>query len=94
MEKRIEHLGVLSEIHNGQVILNFYEKDDFLYKRDGFHFDSITVNDSQVIFLKKDDFQYIISLKEYPEYFINDAFQHFFTLRNQTGKLDIYFPHN
>lgn len=93
MEKRIENLEVLSEFCRGQVILNYYEMDDFLYKREGFHFDSIVVTDAELVFNRKDDLQYTISLKEYPAYFINSDFQHYFTLRSSSGKLDIYFPH-
>ncbi|MEH7393499.1 hypothetical protein [Bacillus sp. JJ1474] len=93
-EKRIEHLGVLAEFIQGQVILNYYEDDDFLWKREGFHFDSILVTNEQLIFKRKDGFKYTICLQEYPDFFINSAFQHYFTLRKTSGKLDIYFPHN
>ncbi|WNS73573.1 hypothetical protein RRV45_11625 [Bacillus sp. DTU_2020_1000418_1_SI_GHA_SEK_038] len=93
MEKRIEQLGVLAEFQHCQVILNFYDEDDFLWKREGFHFDTIDVTDDHLIFSRKNDINYTIYLQEYPNYFINRAFQHYYTLRNQSCKLDIYFPH-
>ena len=40
MEIQMMDLAVFAGYHNRQVILNYYDDEDFLWKREGFHFNS------------------------------------------------------
>ncbi len=92
MEKQINDLTILQTYQNRQVILNYYQDEELLIKRDGFHFHSIKQTKDILTFFKNDGTTHTINLKEYPTNNINTDFQNFYTLRNQTDKLEIYFP--
>jgi hypothetical protein len=46
MEKQLNNLSILSNYQNRQVILNYYQDEEMMVQRDGFHFQSIQVTDS------------------------------------------------
>jgi hypothetical protein len=92
LEKQIDGLQVLEIYQNRQVILNYYQDEELLIQRDGFFFHSIKQTIDSLTFFKNDGTTQSINLKEYPTNFINTDFQNYYTLRNQTDKLEIYFP--
>jgi hypothetical protein len=92
MEKQISDLQILETYQNRQVILNYYQDEELLIQRDGFFFQSIKYTKESLSFLKINGTTISINLKEYPTNFINTDFQNYYTLRNQTDKLEIYFP--
>jgi len=92
MEKQLRDLSILMDYQNRQVILNYYQDGDMLYKRDGFHFASVQLEEAFLVFTKRDKSKNIISLKEYPNYFINTDFQNYYTFQNGDNRLEIYFP--
>jgi hypothetical protein len=92
MEKKLEDLSVFEEYQNRQVILNYYQKDDFLWKRDGFYFQSIILTDDELIFSKENDSILTIPLKEYSNLTINSDFQNYYIFRSVSDRLEIYFP--
>ncbi|MEH6991696.1 hypothetical protein V7075_03190 [Neobacillus drentensis] len=92
MEKQLNSLSALSNYQNRQVILNYYQDEDMMVKRDGFHFQSIQGTESAIIFTKIDGTLVKIDIKDYPHACINTDFQNYFTLRNHENHLDIYFP--
>ncbi|MEH7251700.1 hypothetical protein V7111_06200 [Neobacillus niacini] len=92
MEKQLNDTAIFANYQNRQVILNYYQDEDFLYKREVFHFLIIKVTDSTLTFLKKDNTFITIDLTEYPMVSMNADFQNYFILRNNLDKLEIYFP--
>jgi hypothetical protein len=92
MEKQLNDLSTLTTYQNRQVILNYYQDDDLLYKRDGFNFLSIQLTDSTLLFLKKDGTIEAIDLKDYQYTCINTDFQNYYTFKNDFERLEIYFP--
>ncbi|WML26937.1 hypothetical protein [Neobacillus sp. OS1-33] len=92
MEKHRIDFGVFESYHNRQVILNYYDDEDFLWKRDGFHFHSIQLLNDQLIFSKKDGNTLTISLKNYDTVARNNDFQNYFTLGKGEARLEIYLP--
>jgi hypothetical protein len=92
MEKQLNSLSTLTTYQNRQVILNYYQDDNLLYKRDGFDFLSIQLVDSTLLFLKKDGTSEAIDCKDYPFICINTDFQNYYTFRNEAERLEIYFP--
>lgn len=92
MEKQLSNTAIFANYQHRQVILNYYQDEDFLYKRDGFHFQTIQVTDSALTFLKKDGTFTTINLNEYPLVSMNPDFQNYFILRNNLDKLEVYFP--
>jgi hypothetical protein len=92
MEKQLNNLSILSNYQNRQVILNYYQDEEMMVQRDGFHFQSIQVTDSALIFTKIDRALVKIEIKNYPHASINTDFQNYYTLRNHENHLDIYFP--
>ncbi|MEH6905382.1 hypothetical protein [Neobacillus drentensis] len=92
MEIHMMDLAVLAGYHNRQVILNYYDDEDFLWKRDGFHFHSIQLLNDQLIFSKKDGNTLPISLKNYDTFARNNDFQNYFILRKGEARLEVYFP--
>lgn len=93
MEKQIKDLTILEGYYNQQVILNYYNVDDFLWKRDGFHFDSIQlINEKLLLFSKEDGHYLTIPLENYETIACNNEFQNYFILRNGEERLEIYFP--
>ncbi|WHZ02437.1 hypothetical protein QNH48_26435 [Neobacillus sp. YX16] len=92
MEKQLNSLSALSNYQNRQVTLNYYQDDDMMVKRDGFHFQSIQVTETALIFTKINGTLVKIDIKDYPHPSINTDFQNYYTLRNHENHLDIYFP--
>jgi hypothetical protein len=92
MEKPLNDLSMLAYYQNRQVILNYYQDEDLLYKRDGFYFHTIKVTEIAIIFTKKDGPDITIDRKDYPHAYINTDFQNYYTLKNNTDVLEIYFP--
>ncbi|NHC41941.1 hypothetical protein G6549_18470 [Bacillus sp. MM2020_1] len=92
MEKHMIDFAVFESYHNRQVILNYYDEEDFLWKRDGFHFQSIQLLNNQLLFSKKVGNNQTISLKNYDTVARNNDFQNYFILRKGEARLEIYFP--
>jgi hypothetical protein len=92
MEKQLEHLGCFETYKNRQVIVNFYDDEDGLLKRDGFYFDGIAVTPDSLTFFKNNSEINQINLKNYRTYIINTDFQNYFTLRNNNQWIEVYFP--
>ncbi|QCJ42455.1 hypothetical protein FAY30_11320 [Bacillus sp. S3] len=92
MEKQLDDLSIFEEYRDRQVILNYYQDDDFLSKRDGFHFVSIQFADGQLLFFKNDGNSTAISLQEFQTRVINSDFQNYYVCRNGRDRLEIYFP--
>lgn len=92
MEKQLKDLSALTNYQNRQVILNYYQDEDLLYQRDGFHFSSIQLTETALTFIKSDGIAITIELKTYPHSYINTAFQNYYTLKNNQNVLEIYFP--
>ncbi|GHH96893.1 hypothetical protein [Neobacillus kokaensis] len=93
MEKQFNDLTIFEEYRNRQVVLNYYQDDDFLWKRDCFHFESIQVDIRKLIFFKKNGIIVEIPLMEYTSAVINNDFQNYYIFKNGTDRLEIYFPH-
>ncbi len=76
---------------SSKVILNYYQDGDFLWKRDGFHFESIQLVDAHLLFSKNEGSSKI-SLKDYDTAAINSDFQNYYIFRKVGDCLEIYFP--
>ncbi|MEH7436615.1 hypothetical protein V7182_03890 [Neobacillus drentensis] len=92
MEKQLSDLSIFESYRNRQVILNYYQDEDFLWKRDGFHFESIQFGSEQLLFLKENGSTISVPIYEYKTAVINTQFPNFFILRNGEDRLEIYFP--
>ncbi|MEH7501069.1 hypothetical protein V7152_03350 [Neobacillus drentensis] len=92
MEKQLKDFTVFESYQNRQVILNYYNDEDYLWKRDGFHFNSIRLLNEQLLISKKDGNILTLSLKYYDTVASNSEFQNFYILRNGEERLEIYFP--
>ena len=92
MEKQLKDLSALTSYQNTQVILNYFQDEDLLYQRDGFHFVSIQLTETALIFIKSDEISITIELKDYPQVYINTDFPNYYTLKNNRNLLEIYFP--
>lgn len=84
---------VLTEYRNRQVVLNYYQDGDFLWKRDGFHFTVIELINGSLVFSKPDGKSVVISLKEFESTAICSDFQNYYIFRNGNNRLEMYFPH-
>lgn len=92
MEKKLKDLYVLETFNNRQVVLNYYNDVDFLVKRDGFSFQSLKLSDGTLTFTKKDETCFKVTIENYPDVYIDNQFPNFYVLRNNTDRLEIYFP--
>ncbi|WML56216.1 hypothetical protein [Neobacillus sp. PS2-9] len=92
MEKQLSDLSIFESYRNRQVILNYYQDGDFLWKRDGFHFELIQIGTEQLLFLKGNDSTISVPINDYKTAVINTQFPNFFILRNGEDRLEIYFP--
>lgn len=92
MEKQLNDLTVLTKYQNRQVILNYYQEEDMLYHKDGFQFTTIQLEEDQLTFNQNNGTITTFNLKTYPEKYINTAFQNYYSLKNDSGRLEIYFP--
>ena len=92
MEEQLENLAVFESYKNRQVILNYYDAEDFLWKRDGFQFISLQLINGELSFIKKDGNNVTIPLKSYETVAKNSDFQNYYIFRNGEERLEIYFP--
>lgn len=92
MEKKIKDLFILETFKNRQVILNYYSDVDFLEKRDGFFFQSLKISEGSLLFTKKEATCCRISIENYPDVYKDNQFPNFFVLKNNSDRLEIYFP--
>ncbi|MDP4104812.1 MAG: hypothetical protein Q8935_07650 [Bacillota bacterium] len=92
MEKKLKDLYVLDAFNNRQVVLNYYNDVDFLVKRDGFSFQSLKLSDGTLTFTKKDETCFKVTIENYPDVYVDNQFPNFYVLRNNTDRLEIYFP--
>lgn len=92
LEKRISNFSIFENYHDRQVVLNYYEDEDFLWKRDGFHFDKIQFLNGVLLFTKKDGKTFSISIKDYETVSLNTDFQNYFMLRKGCDRMEMYFP--
>ncbi|MEY2194478.1 hypothetical protein AB7942_17310 [Neobacillus sp. BF23-41] len=92
MEIQMKDVADFECYHNRQVILNYYNDEDFLWKRDGFQFDSIQLLNEQLIFMKRDGNYITILLKKYDTCAKNIDFQNYYILNKGEDRLEIYFP--
>lgn len=92
MEKKIKDKIILETYKDRQVVLNYYNNDGFLVKRDGFSFQSLKLWDHYLLFTKKGETYCRISIENYPDLFLDNQFPNFYVLRNKTDRLEIYFP--
>ncbi|MBO0961121.1 hypothetical protein J1P26_15575 [Neobacillus sp. MM2021_6] len=93
MEKQLTDLTIFEGYKNRQVILNYYQDDDYLWKRDGFHFASIQLANEKLLFLKKDGSTSQIALQEYKTMASNSDFQNYYVFHYDVHtRLEIYFP--
>ena len=93
MEKQMDVLAKIKKYKNRQVVINYYDKDDSLCERYGFHFDLIQADNERVTFLKQNEMIYSFSLSEFPENKIMNHFADYFAFYNKQNKLYVYFPH-
>ncbi|MCM3569537.1 hypothetical protein [Neobacillus mesonae] len=93
MEKPLENVTIFEDYHHRQVVLNYYQDEDFLWKRDGFHFAAIQVKDRTLVFIKENGPAVQIMLNDYQTSSISTDFQDYFIFRNGKDRLEIYFPH-
>jgi hypothetical protein len=92
MEKHLDDLSIFETYHDRQVILNYYQDEDFLWKRDGFFFKTIQLTRDSLLFLKENGASIQIPLKEFSLFTVNSDFQNYYFFRNGTNRLEIYFP--
>ena len=92
MEIQTKNIDFFEGYSNRQVVLNYYNEEDYLWKRDGFHFYSLQILNDQLIFLKKDGKFLTISLSYYENIVRNNDFQNYFLLWKDMERLEIYFP--
>lgn len=86
------HCSVLEQYHDRQIIMNYYDHEETLYKRDGLDFDNIKVTDTTIDIIKNESILLSIYLHDYLHLCINTEFQNYYTLKNTNSQLDIYFP--
>ncbi len=94
MEKIITDLTIFDGYKDRQVVLNFYEDEDVLFQRDGFHFHSLEFlsESEELLFTKMDGSCCTITIKNYSDRYIDSQFPNYFVLRNGSERMDIYFP--
>jgi len=92
MEKPISDLVILEDYHSRQVVLNYYQDDDFLWKRDGFCFDKVKLSGGCLVFSKKDGKDTKICVNEFPVKVVNSQFPNYYIFQNGSNRLEIYFP--
>ncbi|WP_147535213.1 hypothetical protein [Bacillus marasmi] len=95
MGEKTMDLFNLSHYQNRQVVLNYYDEEDFLWKRDGFEFDSLEVSIENLSFIKRSNNVLIITFKDYPYLLRDNDYQDYFILQsnNFRKRIELYFPH-
>ncbi|MCQ6279249.1 hypothetical protein [Bacillus sp. EB600] len=94
MEKIITDITIFESYKDRQVVLNYYEDQDVLFQRDGFHFYSIKVlrESDELLFTKIDGSCCTISIKNYSDKYVDNQFPNYYVLTNGSERLDIYIP--
>lgn len=93
LEIQLTDLSSLTGYCNRQVILNYYQDEDFLWKRDGFHLASIQLTDELLLFLNSHgDKTLTVPLNKYERAIRDTQFPNFFVLFGGEERLEIYFP--
>ncbi|WP_017755495.1 hypothetical protein [Calidifontibacillus oryziterrae] len=82
---------VLTTFENRQVVVNVYE-DEELVKREGFFFDSITISERNINFVKNNTNKLSIEYTPFNEFVKGDTFKDYFILKNGNNYIEIYFP--
>lgn len=93
MEKQVTAIDLIKTYHDRQVVLNYYDEDDFLHRRDGLFFDTVEIDNQFISFMKEGKAAYQISLEKYPEYKVLNDFNHHYLFYNETHHVDVYFPY-
>jgi hypothetical protein len=93
MENTIKDLTCFEDYRNRQVILNYYHEEDFLWKREGYHFISIKVEPTQFIFQQEQGIV-TIPVEDYPTVTRNNDFQNYYIFSEPKldVRLEMYFP--
>jgi hypothetical protein len=92
MEKQISDLTILVGYLNRQVILNYYDSDDFLWKRDGFYFERIHWINGDLLFCKGNNTTVTVRLEDFDHGSTNSDFPNYYIFSNNQERLEIYFP--
>jgi len=85
-------INILSNYRNRQVIINEYREEDFLENRTGFQFETIVVTENSILFQGKNHNDFILKLEKISCFFANDDFQNYYILKNDSHRIEIYFP--
>lgn len=93
MEKQMTVLDHIKNYRNRQVVLNYYDDEDFLHQRDGLFFDTVEIDEHFVSFIKNGVTVYQLSRIEYPHTKVLHDFNHHYLFFNDTSHVDIYFPY-
>lgn len=93
MENQITGLDQIKTYHDRQVVLNYYDEDDFLHQRDGLYFNSIQIDEELILFMKDKQVAYQLSRNEYPHFKVLTDFNHHYLFYNDLYHVDIYFPY-
>lgn len=94
MENTIVNRTCFEQVYrNRQVILNYYQEKDLLWKREGFHFNTMKVEHNPIIF-NRDQEVIIIPVEKYPTITKNKDFQNYyiFSEPKNSYRLEMYFP--
>jgi hypothetical protein len=91
MEKLSDYTILISHV-NRQVIMNKYLDEDYLDERHGFHFRTVAVTESSIVFSRKGNSEFHIPIEKSTRFYVNDDFQNYYILRDGSIRLEIYFP--
>jgi len=91
METMIENINALFHFSNQQVVINIYVEDE-LIQREGLFFESVTIVDNNLQFVKGGNIQFKIPLHNYRKLTQRSEFKHYFSLDNEDSRVDLYFP--
>ncbi len=91
MEKLID-VTILEKYKNRQVIINVYVDEDYLNERHGFHFQSVTVTESGLAFIRKEKTDFLIAMDQAARFYVNNDFQNYYILRVESKRIEVYFP--
>jgi hypothetical protein len=92
MEKQLSDLSCFAEYHHRQVVLNYYRDEDFLWKRDGFHFEYVKFAEGKLVLLVKGGYLTSVDLGDFESVVLNTDFPNYYICRKGSDRLEIYFP--
>lgn len=90
--KALELLTVITKYQNRQVVVNWYDEDDFLFERDGFSFEEIKSQTDSLIFFRFNKKCFSIFLDESLTFSNSSDFANHYILHKGTKRVEIYFP--